>query len=168
MTTASLALGTGYAVGPWVDRGVSEDARTLRERAVNALDFDNSFTLGERRRAAHLALAEACDEAAVDNWDGMGALAAEITTYAHASRFLDCLSSSVPIPDISVDRDGEICFEWDSGPRQILTVCVGRDGTLTYAGLFGYNKSYGVEHFGEALPATISANVERATTSSAR
>lgn len=168
MTGASLALGTGYAVGPWVDHGLSEDAEALRRRVANTIHSDNSLSLGERRRGAEFALAHAFSEASAEDWDGMGSAPAEATTYAYAGRFLDSLPSFVPIPDIFVDSDGEICFEWDSGPRQIFTVCIGRDGTLTYAGLYGHNRTHGVEYLREALPAVIPANVERATASPSR
>lgn len=168
MTTASIALGTGYAVGPWVDRGLSEDAEALRRSVASAFDFGNSFSLGERRRCAGFALAKAFAEAAVANWDGVGSAAAEVSTYAHANRFLESLPSTLPIPDVSVDRDGEICFDWDNGPRQVFTVCVGRDGTLTYAGLFGFNRIHGVEYSGESLPEIVSACVDRATAPAAR
>lgn len=163
MTTTTLAFATGFSVMPWLDRGLSDEAGDLRNIAKQILDYGNSISLGEIRRASQVALDQAFSEALVDNWDGMGSRAAEATTYYYASKFLDLLPSSMPIPEISVDRDGEICFEWDSGPRQVFTTCVGRDGTLTFAGLFGYRKSHGVEILGESLPQIISENIEKAT-----
>ncbi len=31
-------------------------------------------------------------------------------------------------------------FEWDFGSRLVFSISIGRDGTLTYAGLFGHTK----------------------------
>ncbi len=167
MTIACLALSTGYALTPGIDRGLSDEARTLRNLVMSAWESENSISLGERKRAARSQLAQAFAEAWVEDWDDMGSAAAEPSTYAYASQFLDLLPSSVPIPEIAVDRDGEMYFEWYRGPRLVFTVCVGRDGTLTYAGLFGYNKSHGVELLGETLPRIISTNIERVSSTSA-
>ena len=167
MTIATLALGTGYKTSPSMDRGLSDDARRLRDLVETFFeDLENSISLGERRRSAQLALAQAFAEARDQDWDGVGSAAAEPSTYAYASQFLDLLPSTVPMPDVFADRDGEICFEWDRDARWVFTVCVGRDGTLTYSGLYGYNKSHGVEHLGETLPQIISTNVERVTSNS--
>lgn len=157
---------TACAVWPWFDRGLSDEAVMLRNIAIDASDFGNSISLGELRQAAHLVLIQAFNEAREENWDGMGSAAVEATTFAYASKFLDRLPSGGPFPEISVDRDGEVCFDWESSPRQVFTVCIGRDGTLTYAGLYGHTKSYGVEYLTEALPQIISANIKRVSASS--
>lgn len=68
----------------------------------------------------------------------------EPSTYRHASQFLALLPASTPDPEIVVEDDGEIAFDWDLGPRQVFSVSVGRDGTLSYAGLFGIQKAHGV------------------------
>lgn len=52
-------------------------------------------------------------------------------------------------------------FEWDNGPRSVFSVAVGRDGSLTYAGLDGGSKSQGVETFGEPIPATVREGIAR-------
>jgi hypothetical protein len=142
---------------------VGEEAGKIRVLMNSTAAFDSSISLGERRATAYLELAEACVEAHSSDWDGMSAAAVEGSTYHYAKQFLDLLPGDVPIPEIYVDRDGEICFEWDCGCRQVFSVCIGRDGTLTYAGLFGHSKSHGVEHLGQALPQAISTNIRRAT-----
>lgn len=68
----------------------------------------------------------------------------EPSTYRHASQFLALLPASTPNPEIVVEDDGEIAFDWDLGPRRVFSVSVGRDGTLSYAGLFGIQKAHGV------------------------
>ena len=60
-----------------------------------------------------------------------------------------------------MDPDGEIEFEWFRGPRWLFTVSVGRTGALSYAGLFGRNKTHGVEQLVEGLPEAIAQNLRR-------
>lgn len=166
MTVAALSFESGFPVPPWTDRGLSEEAHTLRDLISSALEFRRSITLGEPKRAAAEALDAAYAAARVDDWDGMGSAAVEPSTYLYARQFLALLPSAAPMPEILVDRDGEMCFEWDFGPRRVFSVSVGRDGTLNYAGLFGYSTAHGVEHLREGLPLAISSNLERVTASS--
>lgn len=168
MSIATWSFGSGFAVAPWIDRGLSEEAVTLRSLIAAASDFSRSIAVGEPKRAAVETLDAVYAAAQVDNWDEMGSAAVEPSTYLYAREFLSLLPSTAPMPEVSVDRDGEISFEWDYGPRQVFSVSVGRDGTLTYAGLFGYSKTHGVEHLREALPVAISHNLERVAASAPR
>ena len=68
---------------------------------------------------------------------------------------------SVPTPDISIDTDGEVRYEWYKGPRQVFSVAVRSDGQLAYAGLLGVNKAYGAEYFADDLPNAILDNLRR-------
>ena len=80
----------------------------------------------------------------------------EASTYRHASQFLALLPASTPKPEIIVEEDGEIAFDWDFGPRRVFSVSVGRDGTLSYAGLSGIRKAHGVtmlEH--DSIPRNV-------------
>ncbi len=159
MSVAAVLPITGFAVTPW--GALSDEARVLRDLFDAASEFSGSVAIGEPKRAAQEALAAACTAAQVDDWDGAGSRRVEPSTYIYADQFLRLLPSSASLPDITVDSDGEILFEWDHGRRQVFSVSVGRDGTLTYAGLFGHTKSHGTEHLHEALPSVISDCLER-------
>ena len=162
----SLAFRTGLASGRWVDRGISDDARAVRSLLSTASEFSHSIAIGEPKRAAQVEIDLAFKNAQVDDWDGLGSAAVEPNTHAYASYFWSLLPSRTPMPDIWADRDSEICLEWDMGPRRVFSVCVGRDGTLTFAALFGHRKNNGVEHIEEALPETVSTNLNRITAAS--
>ncbi len=168
MSSVALALRPGYASALWVDRGVSEDALTVSKSISTASDFSGSVAVGEPKHIAQEQIDLAFEEARVDDWDGMGSAAVEPSTDMYAGYFLSLLPITTPMPEITVDRDGDMCFEWDNGPRQVLSVCVGRDGTITYAGLFGHSRSYGTEHLAEAVPDTVSANIIRVTSATPR
>jgi len=155
MTVAATLPITGFVVTPWDDRALSNEAQVLRRLISAASEFSGSVAVGEPKRAALEALVAACQAAQVDGWDGADARRIEPSTYVYADQFLRLLPSIASLPDIAVDSDGEILFEWDQGPRQVFSVSVGRDGTLTYAGRFGHTKIHGTEHFREALPVVI-------------
>jgi len=156
----ALPIGA-FGTLPWVDRGLSNEAGAVRRLTITAAEFRNSMTLGEPKRVAQQALDAAYIAAQEDNWDGMGSARVEHSTYSYASQFLQMLPANRPVPDIAADTDGEILFEWDHGPRQTFSVSVGRDGTLTFAGLFGQTKLHGTEHLREALPLVIAHSLER-------
>ncbi len=107
------------------------------------------------------ALGEVYEECSEDNWDGYGASAVGVDTYLESQRFLQLLPTTIPFPEITVEPDGEIAFEWFEGPRRVLSISVGSENILTYAGLFGINKTHGTDYFGDVLPATIVSNLQR-------
>lgn len=146
---------------PRPEQGVSDDAKKLLELFDDALAFAHSVSLGDRLRKAVSGLREAFEEASSRGWDGYGGRAADAFSYVHALSFLRALPSTVPLPEVAVDPDGEIEFEWYRGPRWVFTVSVGRRGTLSYAGLFGRNKAHGVEQLVEGLPEAVVQNLRR-------
>ena len=165
MTIAAVLPTRGFAF-PWDDRALSEEAQVLHRRFGEATEFSGSVTVGEPKRTVQEAIDAAYKMAQVDDWDGEGSARVEPSTCGYASQFFMLLPSAIPLPEITADTDGEILFEWNLGRRRIFSVSIGRDGTLTYAALFGYTKTYGTEHFREALPVVISNCLERLVASS--
>lgn len=106
-------------------------------------------------------LARWATEASCDNWDGEGAAAMQQSTLRYATRLLWALPSSTPAPDVVVDRDGEVVFDWDRGPGRIFSISVGRDGTLTYAGIFGNAKTRGTEMLAAGVPTNFWISIDR-------
>lgn len=166
MTTAAAMARTGLAFSPRTDRALSNEACVLRRMLDEATDFPGSIAVGEPKRTAQDALLEAYHAAQIEGWDREGAARVEPSTYYFADEFLRLLpTTSLPNLEIAADRDGEILFEWDFGRRRVFSVSVGRDGTLSFAGLFGYAKIHGTEHLGELLPSAISDSLQRLITS---
>lgn len=142
--------------------GVSGEAETITKRIEEVLaDFWLSAALSAKYVEAHQALVSACEEASRENWDGYGARPFALQASAAADRFLRALPTTAPSPEISVDPDGEIAFEWYLGPRRVLSVSVGSTNQLTYAALLGPNIVHGTETFVDELPPSIVANLSR-------
>lgn len=100
-------------------------------------------------------------DASNKNWDGLGSLPLDGVTYQIAKRFLLALPTILPMPELTVDRDGEINFDWFSSSGQVFSVSLRYDGRLVYAGQFAPRKSVsGKEEFNDAVPKEVIKWVE--------
>jgi hypothetical protein len=142
--------------------GMSEDAGQLGALFETIhKHIRKTVTLGEPIRNAYIALQEAFAEGSVENWDSYGAKAVTQQTYEQARKFLESLPPTVPMPEISLEPDGEVAFDWFREPSRVFSVSIGEKGELTYAGVFGKNKTHGVEIFQDDLPKVIMDNLSR-------
>lgn len=83
-------------------------------------------------------------------------------TFSTAKRFLLAFPKILPFPEIALDNDGEISFDWEGKNRRMFSVSLRADGRLSYACKLGINRSaYGVEEFDENVPETIVEKVKK-------
>ena len=101
------------------------------------------------------------EETAENDWDGYDAGAIEWRSIQNAVRLLRSFPSYIPIPDISPDPAGEITFEWYRAPHHIVSISIGVNNKLTYAGLFGINSKHGEERFDDEVPMEILSLITR-------
>lgn len=142
------------------DRGVSDDAKNLSSIVEELLeDCSPSVIIGGREVLQELF--ELWEECSVENWDGYGAQPIDPDSFYEAERFVLSLPTLVPKPEIHADPDGEVSFEWYIEPRKVFSVSIGRRNEVTFAGLFGTNKSNGREYFGDEIPKAIMDNLDR-------
>jgi hypothetical protein len=142
--------------------GVSESANEIqRETEELQKDFSRSITFGEHLSKMLENLFQAKQEHSIDNWDGYGAKAIDEQSYENAIRFVLSLAPDIPTPEIAVEPDGEVVFEWYGGKRKVFSISMGSRNELTYAGLYGISKTYGVEYFYGNIPDTLLDNISR-------
>jgi hypothetical protein len=73
-----------------------------------------------------------------------------------AQRFLLALPGGVPAPELSLDDEGEICFDWRGPHGALLSVSLREDGRLAYASrISALDKDHGTKKFDEAIPKRI-------------
>ena len=162
MTTACAGNVKGSLFALPRNLGVSDDAGITEKQVMDIQKkFAQSVALGSHYWETLTTLADASAGFAVDNWDGYGAKPINRISCSKALQFSKLLPMIVPNPDISIDTDGEVVYEWYRGPRRVFSVAVRSDGQLAYAGLFGANKAYGVEYLGDELPNAILDNIRR-------
>ena len=118
---------------------------------------DREITLEESRQA----LWTLYNETFQPDWDGYGAAAIPAEAFEEAWRLLELLPSSIPIPEILPEPDGEIGLEWYRNNRFVFVVSVSGKHRINYAGIFGDNKTHGTEYFGESLPPVLMENLKR-------
>lgn len=141
------------------DRGVSDDAEALKTAMANVRCNEQSITMDEYEILSEIE--EVLNKCSSDGWDGYGAKAVDYMSCQEALKFYRMLPTTYPIPEVSVDPDGEVVLEWHNGPQKVFSVSVGSNNELSYAGLFGTNKTYGTEYFGDGLPQTILLNIQK-------
>lgn len=158
MTVATVPPKAPAVVAQAPDSAVSPEGLRLRCLVEEAVAAGESVSLRAHRRKILQAIDDAVHADALV--DAVSSASAGAISYAIS--LADMLPSDIPGPEVSVDDDGDILFDWDRGRRQIFTISVSPDGTLKYAGLFGGNRAYGTERLAEALPEAIRLNLSRA------
>lgn len=142
------------------DRGVSDDAQAHKLFIKEMLeDCSQSviFSANERLQALY----DLRGECASENWDGYGAQPVDSNSFNEAERFIRALPTTVSEPEVAVDPDGEIALEWYIEPRKVFSVSIGKRNEITYAGLYGPNKTYGREYFDDEIPKAVFDNLDR-------
>ncbi len=142
------------------DRGVSDDAQAYKMLVKRMLgDCSQSVVINSDESLQNLY--NLWEECANENWDGYGARPIDLNSFNEAKRFIRALPTTVPDPEVAVDPDGEISLEWYFEPRKVFSVSIGKRNEITYAGLYGLNKTYGREYFDDEIPKEIFHNLER-------
>lgn len=96
-------------------------------------------------------LQAALDEAAALG-AGRGWTAPDAATRAEAERLLTLLAADVRQPQVQVEPDGRIVFEWDAPPIGWLQLAVQGHGELTHSAVIGGDEYGQSEPFGDTLP----------------
>ncbi len=69
-----------------------------------------------------------------------------------AERLLALVGKEPRQPDVQVEPEGTISFEWEAGEHGWLTLTVDDQGQLTHSAVLGEDEFTQTEAFGEALP----------------
>lgn len=157
MTAIAVAGNRSGLLAPLVpSRGIGPDASTVAERIERVCEhLWEPLTLRHVAESAWTELADVAQQATQPNWDGYGARAIDARAYFQAGRFLSALPTTTPLPDLSVDPDGEVSVSWNLDADWVFSVSVGPTGRLSYAGLFGTSKAYGTEWFVDEIPKAV-------------
>lgn len=76
--------------------------------------------------------------------------------------FLRTLPSSLTIPEVVVEPDGDLGLEWYVSNYCSFVVGFSGKGIISYSGLFGRGrKTYGTEFVSESIPRAIVENIRR-------
>jgi hypothetical protein len=151
MTAIALTVRWPGLLNP-SDRAESHEAQRLRQIPSQSITSASSVSVEEPYRRAATAIIEAAQEASRPNWDGEGASPITPGALRQAFAFLDVLPITLSEPDVSVDPDGEISFDWSLGPGRALTASIGATGRISFAALIGASRLHGSYYLLDALP----------------
>ncbi len=141
---------------PLSQHGVGEDALRLQSAWADSLEaWIRSSAMGAQYMRVQNALASLVAEAGRANWDGYGSEPIDRDSLAFAKRVTQMLPMSLPEPEVVVDPDGEVSFDWECGERHRLSFSVGPSGTFRYAGIVGASETYGTEPWRDGIPEPI-------------
>lgn len=142
--------------------GISPAAIELRNIIGEVLaSLTASIAVSRTVKNAAAELQRVQQEASRPNWDGCEALPLDARSAEQALKFLQALPTTVPVPDVSVDPDGEVDLLWQIDPTRTISVSVGPAGQLTYAALIGTAQAYGTEWLSNEIPQPILDNLTR-------
>jgi len=162
MSFACIATNYENLLTIYPSNGYSKEANEM-SRIGNEMEsvLSKSMTFDIRYDNILISLIHAFSESALDNWDGYGARATTFNSFIDASKFIKMIPPTFPIPEIDTEPNGGILFEWRKGKKRIFSIIIEGDNNITYAGLFGENKTYGTEYFKNEIPKTILENIQR-------
>lgn len=128
----------------------------------------------ERRAATHLrVVASARPSGAIND---LYALAAEegvsldrSPVFQMAKQFLLALPIDVTSPELAIDSDGEVVFDWVGRAGELFTASLRADGRLSYAARFSaLNKDHGTKVFSGELPPRVAQLIREVTAAGSR
>jgi len=140
------------------------------ERCYGPLAGLGSPAAGKVGQDVHLKAIQAIDslkagEAARTSWvfNDLSSLAAEnglevqqTPVLVLAQRFLLALPGGVSAPELSLEDDGEVCFDWQGPGGKLMTITLRDDGRLSYASRISqYDKDHGTKRFVDAIPSSV-------------
>lgn len=146
-------------------RAVGGAAAVVRQQEIGIERAAPGFFA--KLHAAVASLLAVVAESDIPDWDGYGAEPANRASVRHAALLLrEVLLIEPRIPQVTIDPDGEVAFEWRRSRHRLFSVSIGARGKLTYAGLFDGSSVHGVENrVVNGVPREIRAGIQRVYTS---
>lgn len=143
----------GSSTQAFGDTAISDTARDLRSMVQSAID--------PPRTSRQVRKAQLKDNLWRDvilfcqSPQNRGLVANVLATVSWAEAFIDVALATTPEPEIAVDADGEVLFEWLNGPRDAVTVSVGPGGLINFASLAGSDRFHGITRIGERVSSPL-------------
>jgi hypothetical protein len=149
-----LAIGliAGYAaLAPLTRQGsaLSSVAGVVRSHASAVTNtVEQSFALFGAKAEALTSLKALAMECSESDWDGYGSLPVNLASLERAEFFLRSLPDDLPLPELSVEPDGDISFDWLPTRTRSFSVSVGDSDRIAYAWVDGTDRGHAVARTG--------------------
>jgi hypothetical protein len=132
------------------------------EQPAQSIDRFSPSVTWQRTREATDTVIDVFRKHRDPGWDGYNAAPISELACNEAVKFLRRLPSTIPMPEVVAEPDGDIAFEWYMKRRLLFVVSFSGVGVISYAGMFGKgSKVHGSEYFLESIPPSIIENIRR-------
>lgn len=145
---------TAFAIPTWNGSSQGDQSRAIGEaaRVIDSMMYKTrshlKFDATARSSRALNDLMDMAEEYGID--------ANSSPAFARAKQFLLAMPSEIPAPELALDNDGEVVFDWINQRNEMLTVSLRADGRLSYAARRLPNeKEHGTKWFTGTLPSRI-------------
>ena len=151
------------SISPWrgTDRGTTREALSVPRRVSAILQSLIDLSVGGKRRASRVALAEAFSECSTPGWDGHDASPADPRAASWTEAVVASLLPTLGLPHYSFDPDGDAILEWFVAHDRVLDMSVGNNGEIRYAATIGGSMVTGIEEFSDGPPPGLLAVARR-------
>jgi hypothetical protein len=153
MSVAAAVRINAPLFAPMLDEGMSAAARSVRGTVAAALNPGPTVTESFRDVALQRLFA------------ALRAAHNKPSVFADTARTAIALIESLPAgttpPEVVIEQDGEIGFDWQESRRRVLSLTIGPSGMIGYAALVGSEPIYGKAPFGGHLPETVAHLLRR-------
>lgn len=142
------------------DRAMGATGIALGRSIVSALSMPDFEDRGAEiyRRVSEALHRASQDDATLTSPEAVG----------RALEILALLPKQIPLPEVVVESEGEIGFDWDEGSRRVVSLTVRDTPVVGFAALLGEEPVYGRMRFGGEIPETLRFLLARLYTGRAR
>lgn len=162
LTSALVVAGTQMALSRPTS-GVSDAAGTVSQRTSQVLEqVESSQALYGPARTAIRGMLEMAEECREPDWNGYGAVPVLQEGLDRAAAFIRALTLDLPMPQPSIEPDGEVALEWLVARNRMLSVSFGEGERAAYAMVDGTDKLKGVVRVGPgSVPKVLRVLIEQ-------
>ena len=163
----AMALAGYAALQPLRRSGsaVSYEAEAAKEYASMVYDHvESSWALFGRKEEIINKIRAFGIECSEADWDGYDAEPVSPDALERAEAFIRSLPESISMPEVSVEPDGDISFDWLPTTTKTFSVSVGTSDRFSYAWFDGTDRGHGVARSSNGeVPARILQEIHRIT-----
>ncbi|HEY4417684.1 MAG TPA: hypothetical protein VGO57_18475 [Verrucomicrobiae bacterium] len=164
MTVMCAASIASSAYVGWHNNAVSSEGTFIKRAATNIHEnIEKSQALfGSKIDAVNL-LKSIANSHLEDNWDGDDAKAVHPDSFIVAELFIKALPADLLMPELDVDTNGCVLFDWTTSKSKTLTLSVGPNGVIAYAWINNSNRGRAVFAFVGTVPNEIVESIKAVT-----
>lgn len=119
----------------------SEEVNPLKALYADTISHYTDTNTTSKKTALYKETESLCENVIKEGRDNL-----KTETFINAIKLILALPANTPNPEIEIDSDGELSFEWYINKTTILFVTVSPEGRLSYAGRFeNGSKAHGQE-----------------------